>query len=409
MKRLIICALALLTLAVACKKEEFQQAPYGEKVPFADTAKYDLKVLIGASATHKLFYAAWQRSHADSVLHSRGIAGFTVLAPDDAAMRAAGYDEAAIAGAVVTDIDSLVLFHILGVKIDSMAVAPLNMSTGMNTVLTHATLKEYLLNVGSSVPGYKPLRFRQFLSINNGRLFLNGKDAGNAQPLQATNGTVWPINHVTKKPKEHIIDLLARDPRFSIFYELVRRTNEEWPILSEYMYERGYFNPLYPGQYNEIGNDMFFAPTNEAFANAGFNTFDDLWALNERSMPYFDWDWFEMRNNFVSDSLLAYHMLGRYYAPSGSWGPGRAMPAVLFGTDLKNDLLKDYAVNAREPYSNIPPFIIPLDFGSEGGQVTVKVKGADKPAAKIIEADIMTYEGPVHVVDHLLLSDKVQL
>ncbi|UYQ95642.1 fasciclin domain-containing protein [Chitinophaga horti] len=408
MKRLILGALAVMLLAVACKKEEFQQVPFGDKVPFTDTATHDLKTLVSMSNTHKLFLAAWERSHADSVLKSKGAeAQYTVFAPDDAAMRAAGYDEAAIAGANAGDMDSLVLFHMLGAKIDSSSLAPMRISNALQTMLTHQTLKEYAAPVGSSVPYWVTYRYRQYALMSNGSLFLNGKDAGNAKPVKATNGTLWPINIVANRPTQHMADFLASDPRFSMISSLMADAKLRWEEITLGMYSRNYYDILVPGNGVEVSRDAFFAPTNDAFAKSGFNTIDDLWELNNRSYPYFDWDWFEMYNEFVTDSLLAYHVYGRMYAPKGSWGPGRAQSASFFLHDLKNDLVGDYEVNAMAMGLGLS-LKMPLEFGMEGGQVTVKVKGANKPAAKIIESDIYTYQGPIHVVDHLILSDKVQ-
>lgn len=410
MKRLILCALSLLTLAAACKKEEFQQEPYGDKVPFTDSATHDLRTLVSLSAAHKLFYAAWQRSNADAMIRTQGVGELTVFAPDDAAMRAAGYNEAAIAAAAATDIDSLVLFHIMGTKLDSVSVAPMKISNSINTLLTHQTLQEYLMVIDHSIPSWRPYRFRQFVCMKDGHLILNGKDAGDAKIMKATNGILWPINHVTQRPHEHMMDVLARDPRFSMLHRLVRETDSLWPIITEYFAgDHTFFNLLYPVQGVNVTNDLFFAPTNEAFAKSGFNSYEELWALNERSMPYFDWDWFELRNgDFVTDSLLAYHLWGRKYAPTGGWGPGVGVGGMFFARDLKNELIGDFEVVARNSLGPVPAYINPLEFGNEGGQVTVKVKGLNKTPAKIIESDIYTYEGPLHVVDHLILSDKVK-
>jgi hypothetical protein len=247
--------------------------------------------------------------------------------------------------------------------------------------------------------------------MKDGKLILNGKDMGNAKPVAATNGVLWPVNQVPKRPTKHVIDVLREEPRFSMFYRLVRETDSLWPILTEGMSgtEHVIFNGFSAANNVNVSNDAFLLPNNQAFINAGFNTYADLWALNERSMPYFDWDWWEMRNGeFVTDSLVAYHLWGRKFGPTGGWGPGKPIPTMFFQSDLKPELIGNFEVTGYNSLGDVPAFVNPLEFGNEGGVITVRVKGFNKTAAKVVDGDIYTYEGPLHMVDQLFLADKVK-
>lgn len=409
MRSIIFCTLACWLLTVACRKEEFQQPPHGGPVPYNDTARYELKSLLGMTG-HKLFYAAWQKSNLNTILAAQGAAmRYTILAPDDAAMTAAGYTNAAIAAAPVEELDSLLCFHVIPEYVDTLALRGQRGSVRRKTMLQDNTLVEYLNGVGSNVPFIKPYTYKQFLALGkDGGLLVNGRNTGKGQPMYATNGIIWPVNQLLKRPTESMLDIIRRDPRLSIFAELLQRTDEIWQTESMGYYERGNFKGLGLVNGTEVVSDGFFAPTNDAFKRAGFNSVDDLMALNSRSMPYFNWDTFEMVNGFVTDSLLAYHAWGRMYTPVGAFGTGNRSVAMFYSNDLDNNIIGDYDLTSSNG-GNLPPYPMTLEFGvSTAGQITVKVKGSNHPAASITEADINTFQGPLHLVDNLILSNKVQ-
>jgi uncharacterized surface protein with fasciclin (FAS1) repeats len=247
----------------------------------------------------------------------------------------------------------------------------------------------------------------------DGSLMVNGKSTGPVTAMYATNGVIYHVNHIIQRPTQSIMEFLLSDSRFSIFNDLYRKTDSIWQEVGMGYISRGnslnYFT-LYMDFYGDgfVPSNSFFAPTNEAFKNAGFNSVDDLMALNERSMPYFDWDYYQVVNGFVTDSLLDYHGWGRMYAPANS-GETKGSPAsaVFFSNDLDNSIIGNYDLSAGV-YYEVDTYKMTLDYGvNAAGQRTVKVKGSSKPAAAIVEADIYTFQGPVHVVNNLILSDKV--
>lgn len=409
MRRMIICTLAVALLAVSCRKEEFQQVPHGEPVPYTDTARYDLTTLLGMTS-HTLFNAAWKKSHLPAEMKAQGIGvRFTIFAPDDAAMKAAGFDAAAIDASTTEQLDTLLRFHIIPEQLDTLALRQQNGSVRHNTLLKDPVLMEDLNGLGSNVTYPVPYTYRHFTAMKaDGSLLVNGKNAGKATPYYATNGVIWPLNQVLQRPRENVIDFLRRDPRFSIFTALYDQTDAIWKEASMEFFERYTYQRLSPYNGVTIYADGFFAPTNEAFRKAGFNSAEDLMQLNARSMPYFDWDIFEMRNGFVTDSLLAYHTWGRMYAPSGNWGPGAISVAVFYSNDLTNSVLAGFDLNSISGGVS-SPYTMPLEFGTNNtGQTTIKVKGSSHTPVPITESDINTYQGPVHVMDQLILSNKVQ-
>ncbi|SHM47790.1 Fasciclin domain-containing protein [Chitinophaga jiangningensis] len=409
MRNLLFSTLALLLLMTACRKEEFQQPPHGEPVPYTDTARYDLPTLLGMSG-YKLFNAAWQKSTVNTRLAKEGKnMRFTIMAPDDAAMTAAGYTREVIAAATTAHLDSLVCFHIITEYIDTTALRGQLGSVRRTTMLKDAVLIESIVKPGSSVPMMEHYTYKQFLGMTaDGSLLVNGKNTGKHTPLYATNGIIWPVNQLLKRPTESTLDFLRRDPRFTIFAALIQQTNDIWETEGMGYFPRTSFSGLGPTGGNEISSNAFFAPTDEAFKKAGFNSVEDLMALNARSMPYLDWDYFEMINGFVTDSLLAFHEWGRMYTPTEpAYGAGYGAPAMFFSNDLDNRIIGKFDLTTSSG-GRVPPYTMPLNFGNSGGKITVQVKGSSHPGAAIEEADIMTFQGPVHVMENLILSDKVK-
>lgn len=403
-----IVAVTLLLFA-ACRKEEFQQIPHGEPVPYKDTVKHDVQTLLGMTP-NKLFYAAWQKSHMNELMVSQGASvRYTVLAANDAAMQAAGLDAAGIDAQTPEQLDSLLRYHVIDEQLDTLVLRTQKGNVRKKTLLYHSSLMENLNSLGSNVTTPVPYNYRLFIGMTGGNLFVNGKNAGSAHPAYATNGLIWPVDQVLQRPSENITDLLKRDPRFSMLAELLHKTDSIWLEVSMGFFERHYFMKLAPGQYdNVIKQEAFFAPTNEAFRNGGFNTVDDLMKLNDRSMPFLDWNTGAMVNEFVTDTLLNYHIWGRMWAPTGTWGNGAESSAVFYSNELNNNILSGFALNVGD--GSVQPYIMPLDFSITGdGKISLRPKGSTYAPAVITEADINTFQGPVHVVDHLLIPQHLRL
>src|ERR1700754_3974967 len=108
MKHLTV--LLLIITVISCRKQEIQVEPIGEAIPWKDTTKSMAQVLDGSSLS--LFKAAWKRSHMESLLNDQAIKSYTLLAPTDAAMTAAGWDLTAINSAAPEDLDTLLSFHV---------------------------------------------------------------------------------------------------------------------------------------------------------------------------------------------------------------------------------------------------------------------------------------------------------
>lgn len=400
-----LLAACLLILAAACRKKEFQQPPHGEPVPYSDTARYDVSGLLQASS-HRLFAAAWKRSHMDAFLAAQPSSiRYTILAADDAAMSAAGFNEAGIAASTPEALDTLLRFHVLEEQLDTLALRTQERNTRKKTLLVHGELMEMLSDVGS-IERLRPYVYKHWVGVDGqGILLVDGKPTGSRMPAFAKNGVIWPVNRVMEMPRQHTYDLLLSDPQFSMLGGILRWCDSVWLTVDPGWIPRTEMDVLKFSADGAVSAEMFLAPTNAAFAAAGFHSLQDLIDLNMRSLPYLDWDWFEIRNGFVTDSLLGYHMLGRRYAPSGPWGQSRPAAAAFFSNDL-NPSLANFPLHITD--MGVEAYYMPLAFTNENGRITVATPGK-RHTATVVRPDILTFQGPVHAVDELLIPENLQL
>jgi hypothetical protein len=429
-----LAALLLVTAISSCRKDEFVPPPEGEKVPYVDPALKSLGEVLKASP-YQLFLKAYLRSNMDSVLNGRS--GHTLLVPADAAMRAAGYTEASIDALTPGEADALVAFFTIRGKYnkESLQQRPGNLE-GV-TLLMHPVYKVYPYYFGDGTPAQQldPYYYRQFMFVAADKLLVNGLPEGDVKNgLDANNGYIWPLDRMIPKPVDKSFwEVLKADTRFSMFMEVQRLTDSTFDKRYRIAFEEAMgYDPggegwissyrtnyelkaaLLPDWSGTIGLffNMIFAPTNEAFQQAGFQTVEQVMAWNEKyaTRGVFDWNTWEISAfGFPSDTVLAYHWdFGRdNLINTGQYGkaPGQ-LPTVFFSNDLNDQYLADYPVN-HVPGSMT--YLMPFTFGRSGdGRPTVSIKGSDAPPATVTET-IPTIMGPLHVVNRLLIPKNFKM
>lgn len=430
-----LSALLVLMVASGCKKTEFMPPPEGEKVEYIDPKYTTLDETLKASP-HKLFLKVFQRSNMDSVL--TGKSGYTLLAPTDAAMQAAGYTETVIAAMTPQEADALAAFLTLRGRFTK---EELQLKSGNLVGVSLQARKDlktspFYYGDGSPRTVYDYYYYRHFILISGDRFLLNGVQAGEAKDaLPARNGYVFPVNKVPAVPIDKSFkQYLLNDPRFSMFMEVQRKADSVFDIRYRKTVEDaveydpgGYgwvdsrrtdydlYYEIKPDQgedFSTVQMHTMFAPTNEAFHKAGFQTVDDVMAWNEKYFiqPVFDWNtWNCFPFGLMSDSILAYHWdYGRdNLVFSSRWGKApRPLTDLFFANDLNNSYLSDFIIN-HEPGEYT--YHIPFSFGTGAdGKPTMKIKGSNAPEATVTET-IYTIMGPIHVVDRLLIPNNYKL
>jgi uncharacterized surface protein with fasciclin (FAS1) repeats len=402
-----ILALCLLLLLASCKKDEFQPEVEGAPIPTEDI-KITLKEALDASS-YTLFKAAWNRSDMNSIIAKRGEKlPLTIFVPTDAAFTADGLTLDVINRTTPALLDSLLLYHTLAQGIDPKTLSTKEESTVAYTLLENAELRVKPFENQYTFDKYF---YRQYIKVAGNELLINGKKAGNATVTLAKNGTLWPIDHVLHKPTKTILQVLQEDGRFGMYLEIMTKMDMMWDEAIMGFVARTYFteglivkDDPYKSNFNIVFTSIF-APTDEAFHEAGFKNVDDLMALNNRNtLPYINWDTYEVvGTGYATDTLLTMHRWGRLFQQQDGFGYGASSPDAFYSNDLTNKLLSDYALATSGYTGTIPVYYVPLDFSADNsGKIMVKAKGSTKPAATIIEADINTLMGPIHVVNRLM-------
>lgn len=411
MKPIHILTFCLLFFTLAsCRKKEFMPEVEGQPVPHPEITT-SLKEVLNA-APYTLFKAAWERSNMDQLMKERGDkAYYTLLVPTNEAFIADGLTLEKINNTEPALLDSILLYHTL-----SGALNPEDVKDRADNYAGKSLLENPNLRVKPAVTGsalFEPYFYLQYLKLTNNELYINGKKAGSIPAIPAKNGVLWPVNRVLHKPTKTIFQVLEDDGRFGMYLELNARTDALFAELTYGSFihdftrglkvmDMGYFN---------ITFHSVFAVTDDAFRKAGFNTVDEMMELNNRNpLPYVDWDTYSVKGGLATDTLVGYHRWGTFFShDEPNVGRGTTNATNFYSNDLNNTVLSDYTVVTAGFPTPFPEYKMPLDFNTEGGVVKVKVKGSDYPAASVIEADINTIMGPVHVVDRLLLPKGFKL
>lgn len=411
--------LVLVSLVFSCQKKgvnDFITATH----PVPDSSS-DIRVVLRKSP-FSLFRQAAQRIGLDSLLPASGY--FTVFAPVDSAMVAAGLDQGHIASLPVDSLRKIVLFHVAQGAYGQGAL-----SSALYNVETKSLRKDVTVDISSA----SSILYQQnlYLKISGGVLYVNGDPAGNAGDTAwtANNGYIWPIRYVLQAPTQNIWQIALSRPELSMYLMAMR--------IDDSIYAANGFlptPPFVPGQYyskNVAGDSIsfswvvydnlpntqyygftrptVFAPTNAAFAAAGLHTYQDI--LNYNSTvpnpgPQIDFNtWVTTWTYLPMDSVLKSHLI--LYA-----GNNTAVRApyhislyndLLFNPDINNGNFNTVDFWSLGNAANAPLPNPLLQFSGNNG--TVNIKWQPGGPAAVLPADrsrhIMALNGAVYEMDKL--------
>jgi uncharacterized surface protein with fasciclin (FAS1) repeats len=437
--KLALMGLLMTLLFAACKKTEFMPAAEGEQVPYKPDATETVTELLGKTTDATLFYTAWKKSSIEEKIKEKGLnTNYTVLVPNNAAMAAAGLTEAKLAQMPKADVDSLMFFYTV-----------LGSITQDQLQENSLPVKSMLINPGLRVPFYEGeiangqrfdlYHYKHYLALSDGQLLINGKKSGKINYQPASNGALYFLGQTVKKPTKTVLEALEQDGRFTMFIELQRLSEYNFvetmvtqiePLFGYKMSHEEYWqnypdarepytkkwsigptpNPDYADP--NITISTWFAPTDAAFKHAGFKSVADMLRFNEtRGDVHFD-EWMYMpAGGYPLDTIVNYHRdWGRFFAiKDPAYGLAYPNSTIFFSNDLTGDFLKDYYVNiggtAQVQYAYKNPFA----FTASKGQLFMTIKESGQAPVQIIETDINTLNGPIHVVDNLLLPKGFKL
>lgn len=307
-KAALVMAVTSTILFTACSKDDDEEM----------SGSQTITQVVVSNNSFSLLEAALIHAGLTDVLSGKG--PFTVFAPNNEAFVAAGLDtEAKIKAVPVETLKKILMYHVLGQRVPASGIAS-----------------------GSNSPVKTAADLDVFITKNASGVFVNGASVIQAD-VMASNGVIHVVNAVLMPPMGNIVQVAQANPNFSFLVAAVLRASQGSTNVAQVLSGQG---PL-----------TVFAPTNQAFMNAGFANVAAIQAADPA----------------VLTSILTYHVVG----------------ARVFSSDLTEGA-KPATVN--------------------GGTVTItlgggaKVKGNKNTTASIISpANMVTTNGVIHVIDQVLL------
>ncbi|WP_164111637.1 MULTISPECIES: fasciclin domain-containing protein [Sphingobacterium] len=302
---LAVCALMM----VSCSDKEDSPNPQEEKT---------ITAIVSSDNNFSILKAAVVRAGLAATLDGTG--PFTVFAPTNAAFQKAGFsNEASIATVPVETLKSILLYHTVATKATAGSLP-----TASNTAVK--TVQGADIYVTKSAAG----------------VYVNGAMVTKAD-VTAKNGVIHVIDNVLMPPTGNIVQVLSGKPDYSFLVAAVVRASQGAVNVKAVLEANG---PL-----------TVFAPTNQAFIQAGFASVQAVQAADPATLT----------------SILTGHVV-----------EGR-----IFSNAVQNNLsVKTLAQNN-------------IVFGV-GSSVTVKGNG-NTTAATVTSVNLTTTNGVIHTIDKVLL------
>ena len=303
-----ITAFAIFTMLLfftSCKKDKTNDSPK------------TITDVVSANSNFSLLKSAVVKANLAATLSGAG--PFTVFAPDDAAFNASGITSSVIASLSADQLKTVLLYHTLSSKV--MAA---NVPAGPNAEVTTTG--------GGKI----------YVTKNSKGVFVNGWKVTTAD-IAASNGVIHSIEHVLMPPAGNLVEVAQANSNLTYLVAAVVRASEGSTNVAQVLASAGPFT--------------VFAPTNQAFIDAGFPTIASIQAAAPNTLA----------------SILTYHVISAR-AFSSDLSDGQSLTTVNGGT-------------------------IKVGIGS-----TATVKGNSNTSPATISAvNIMASNGVVHVIDKVLL------
>lgn len=310
MKRIhYIPVLLLLVAWTSCLRPSDSDLVSSHSQPFKDGS---LVTALSNAPSLKLFNKMFTRLGLARLVDSAR--GYTIFAPTDSALMAAGYTEQVLNNLPDDSLNKLITYHIATAAMDetamqgpaiSIKVATLRSDTSFDPA-TGYTVNSYFLYV-----------------LKSGDFFFNGftVPAAGAR-ISASNGYIFPVGKVLKTIRQgFLLDIIDHEPDLSMYREALAVNdsirvdyfnNTFGDALSDSLLQNSYWlshqmNPLARGYYPTV-----FAPTNAAFYAAGFHDHEDLVRFATSGARYGYTDDFLAFDQTPLDTLVGRMMLYNY-------------------------------------------------------------------------------------------------
>ncbi|MGX9249104.1 fasciclin domain-containing protein [Sphingobacterium multivorum] len=300
---LMVCSI----MTVSCSKDDDKQME----------TSGNISAMVSMNKDYSILATAVTKAGLSETLSSTG--PFTVFAPNNEAFESSGITMADINNMSAETLKSVLLYHTLTSKIVAS-----NVPAGPNAEVKTAN--------GANV----------YVTKNANGVFLNGW-AVNSADMMATNGVIHGISHVLMPPTKNIVEFATSNSNLSFLVAAVLRASQGTTNVAQLL--------------SGSGSYTVFAPTNQAFINAGFTT---IASINQADPS-------------VLTKILTYHVLSN-----------RA-----FSSDLSDGQMLSTL---------------------NGEKITVKLSGkamlkgkSNTSESTITGLNMLATNGVVHVIDQVLL------
>ncbi|SHF47230.1 fasciclin domain-containing protein [Pedobacter caeni] len=387
----------------SCAKKEFMPPAQGEEIPLTPVKTSTMAEIL-ATPDYSVYKILWQKADMDQYLTTHKTATYTILLLDNNTLNQAGITAANAANLQDTLAKKIIRYHALRNAVDFNVVKQTSGSTNQNTFLT-----DLIYNRGDYL---YPLT----ISYANSGFLIDGQTAELGEQITLTNNNIAiPLKHLLTVPAD-MWGMVSKDPRFTIFLDYLRWRDQRYKEIffeatgihltqaNDYILKlkNTEFDPDQPLSQLRVMRYTMLMPTNDAFKKLGFNTADDLIAFNKsRTEPKVDPESWSFSGDFTVDSLLSYHLL---------WPTGRGYKDGLEQKVLQFQPIYSYMMTNQffGPLNNLPEFNFDFPQGNNSPP-KIGIKGSAYPRANFIEKDIRTMNGPLHVLDAILVPENFKL
>ncbi|WKW46706.1 fasciclin domain-containing protein [Myroides sp. JBRI-B21084] len=301
-------ALATLVLTTACSEDDSTPMMPQEKT---------ITTIVSENQDFSLLKSAVVKANLAETLNGTG--PFTVFAPNNQAFAASGISQETINSLSVNELSAILLYHTVAGKIIAA-----NVPAGPNAEV-------------ATVYGDKI-----YVTKDSRGVFVNGWKVNTAD-ISASNGVIHSIEHVLMPPMQNIVQMAQSNANLSYLVAAVLRASQGTTNVANVL--------------ATTNNLTVFAPTNQAFMNAGFPTIVSIENADPDTLA----------------SILTYHVIG----------------ARAFSSDLSNGQTLS-TLNG----GNLMVLL--------GNQATVK-GNSNSSASVITSVNMLATNGVVHVIDQVLL------
>ncbi|RFS19438.1 hypothetical protein DVR12_22650 [Chitinophaga silvatica] len=386
----------LLVFISACTKTEEPPKPIGDKLPYNSNVTRSLSQLIDSIPETSVFSIALKRTtilrYMDSLAGKNPAAPYTMFVPTNKALQDAGFTSDNIGTVPVAILDTLIRYLTISGGI------PANTSNLTGETNYYPLMYPDRTITRSQVPSPFLLwtnmyyYYRLVLGMTDGVLRLNGKTVCKTPGIPATNGTVYMLDSLVKKPFYESYQVLSHDTSFTFYMAALEKNNAMYNAKGIIGQMNDTSALVLAVGTNTPGKEPFtivFAPDNSAFRKAGFNSIEDINSYIDKSALASAPNYTQMRTNM--DSILVNHQLISNY--------NALNPALtyLYSIDLRLNMFGVNLTNAPSPGA--------VTVQNINGQVVLHRQDypQGRGAAIISPSDITTLTGVIHRVDNLLL------